>query len=144
MKDESVRERAANIAYPAIIIWEDIASLLGSGPSESVLAELKMNYQDKLAFGDFFVSSRISSGWGTAIFQLGLVGILWALLLTLIAATQTTAMASFTGIGFMLLMWTAIPWATPLVGIICGLLFKGTYFRLQKEEKVSLPVESFN
>ena len=132
LKDPSVQERAANIVYPLIIFWNELPMAVGFAPAVDRIETLRLKYQDKETFGWGFASSRISSGWGTVLFQLGIVGCFWASILGIASLTQETFIARVAGLGFMFLMWTAIPWATPLVGVICGLLFKGSYFRLNK------------
>jgi hypothetical protein len=130
LRDQSAQDRVGNIAYPLIIFAQEFPWAFGYGPSDQELETLRLKYQNRQLLGESFPVGRLSSGWGTVLFQLGTPGFLWALIFGFVCLTQATISVSLAGFGFMVLMWTAIPWASPLVGVIFGLLFKRSYFRI--------------
>jgi len=74
---------------------------------------------------------RVMSGFGTAVFELGLVGLLLpaALVLVLVAIARNTALSKahrswglYVGVTSLVVMECAIPLAFPLFGFILGLL----------------------
>lgn len=132
VNDESGRERAANILYPVKIFWGELPWSFGFSPLEEVIGGLRLKYQDRENFGSHFVSSRIESGLGTMIFQLGMVGVIWLLVFSGFIMFQSDLRNVLYGFGFLLLMWTSIPWATPLVGVVSGILIRNSRFGFRK------------
>lgn len=133
-KDASVQERAAYLFYPLKIFWYELPGAFGIDPSDQNLSRLRFIYQEPQNFGSHFVSSRISSGWGTLLFQLGIVGVLWAFFWLALALTQTSILAIFSAIGLFTLMWSSVPWASPLVGITFSFLTRGSFVQLTKQK----------
>lgn len=127
--DKSINERLVHLFF-SIHGWVANFFIFPNGFSifGRYLTENLPNYSGYFIVNDYgFKGARIMSGYGAALFELGMGGIL---LIGYIWYLQTVlAYPRYLKVFFLLFMLTAVPLAIPLVGIYIGLMQYNNIFR---------------
>lgn len=127
--DKSINERLVHLFF-SIHGWYSNFFILPNGFSSfgHYLTENLPNYPEYFIVNDYGMKgARIMSGYGAALFELGIGGIL---LIGYIWYLQTAlSYPLYLRVFFLLFMLTAVPLAIPLVGIYVGLMQYNNIYR---------------
>lgn len=142
--DASMADRASHIvvSFYSLIYSNGLGLGLGTwGEHCNLLISSAGGWVEKLANVNFSTGGRIMSGWGTAVYELGVVGMLlilvylWLILMASRRIQNKKVKANLTGtmiiVFIMLLM--AVPLAMPFFGYILGVYFYYIYNSLGLE-----------
>jgi hypothetical protein len=148
--DYSIAQRLSHIVISSLSIFQNYGLGFGLGDWEQdvnhVLSNMPLPVWSMIMKQGVDPSGRIMSGWGSAIFELGVIGLIPLLLFIYIAMKGIKRFKQLKYpfvMGFIvvfILMWMAIPFSFPLFGYFIGLMmyyiYRGRHLEKASEERV--------
>jgi hypothetical protein len=116
--DQSGSERAADIVISLFSFIDNLPVYIGHPTSDWPSYSQEISSQLQI-FKNILAGPRILSGLGAALFELGTMGLMIiGVLVILLLKIKKTVIAS--SLSLLIILFAAIPLATPLVGLIIG------------------------
>ncbi len=141
-RDASVGERTAHVLLSGMSLWNSKGVGYGPGTWNDHALELRDSAPDwiqRMTVRKFDLGGRVMSGWGTAMFELGIVGLLFiatALIImgkSVAASPRLAPVALLSAILVSATMIGAVPLALPAFGYIIGIHLWVAYGRHEDE-----------
>jgi hypothetical protein len=135
-QDGSVGERASHILLSGISLYESKGIGYGPGTWNAHAQELvaaSPDWVQRMTFRKFDLGGRVMSGWGAALFEIGIVGVLLGativyVMVRSVLMDRKLIMASLMSTLLVIaVMLGAVPLALPVFGYIVGIHMRVAY-----------------